>query len=353
MPRSKPKTPQLKVEPIRSVRALDERLSTPSAQLVEFMKRLKGDLLILGVGGKVGPTLAQLAVRAIEAAGAKKNVIGVDFFPDKAVRKRLAGLGVECVQADLMAVNAFDNLPDAPNVIYMIGRKFGSTGAEWGTWMTNVQLAGLAARRYAKSRVVMFSSGNIYPFLPLASGGATEATPTNPIGEYAMSCLGRERMFDYWANEAGAKVLQFRLNYAVELRYGIILDVATKVMRGTPVDVTMGHVNVVWQGYASSVALQSLELAASPPRILNVTGPEIVSIRWMAERFGELLGKKPKIVGEEAPNALLSNAAQCFKLFGYPQVSVDTVIEWVAHWMMSSGKTLGKPTHYETRDGKF
>ena len=341
------------VKPIKTAAELEDRLSQPSQSLLEAMKRLRGDILILGAGGKVGPTLARMAARAVDGSGVKRKVIGVDFFPDPKQRKLLEKAGVETVKADLMECGAFEALPDAENVLYMIGRKFGSTGAEWGTWMTNVHLTGLAARRYSKSRVVAFSSGNIYPFLPLASGGATESTPPSPLGEYAMSCLGRERMFDYYANEAGAKVLQFRLNYAAELRYGIILDVATKVQNGTPVDVTMGHVNVAWQGYVSSVALQCFELAASPARVLNVTGPEIVSVRWMAERLGELLGKRPKIAGEEAPNALLSNAAECFKMFGYPDVSVDTIIEWVAHWIKSGGATLGKPTHYETRDGKF
>ncbi len=349
----KQRAPKLSVEPIKTEKQLDEVLSKPNEQLVASMKRLKGDILILGVGGKVGPTIAQTAVRAIEASGVKRRVMGVDFFPTAASGKRIDDLGVETIKTDLMEKEAFDRLPDAANVMYMIGRKFGSTGAEWGTWMTNVQLAGLAARRYQKSRVVAFSSGNIYPFLPLASGGATESVPTSPIGEYAMSCLGRERMFDYYANEAKAKVLQFRLNYAVELRYGIILDVAQQVWNGTPIDVTMGNVNIIWQGYVSSVALQSFELAASPARILNVAGPETVSVRWMATRLGELMGKKPTFTGEEAPNALLSNSLQCHKLFGYPEVSADKVIEWVAYWIMAGGGTLGKPTHYETRDGKF
>ena len=353
MARKAKKSPKLSVKPLSTEAQIDAALSEPTPQLVECFGRLKGDILILGVGGKVGPTLAQTAVRAAEASGVSRAVIGVDLFPTAASRTRLDRLGVKTVKADLMKPGAFEALPDAPNVMYMIGRKFGSTGAEWGTWLTNVFLAGEAARRYRKSRIVAFSSGNIYPFLPLGTNGATETTPPSPLGEYAMSCLGRERMFDYYGNEAGAKVLQFRLNYAAELRYGIVLDVAMQVWNGTPINVSMGHVNVVWQGYVSAVALQCFELAASPPRVLNVTGPEIVPIRWMATRLGELMDKKPKFVGEEALNALLSNSTQCHKLFGYPQVNVDTMIEWVAHWVMRGGATLNKPTHYETRDGKF
>ena len=353
--RTKQKTVKVKntIKPIKSEKELDDLLSEPTPGLIDFMGKLKGNLLILGTGGKVGHTVARMAVRAIEAAGVKKKVIGVDTFPTDDVRKKLDKLGVETHKADLMKPGVLDKLPDAENVLYMIGFKFGSTGAEWNTWGINVFLTGLCAQRYKKSRIVSFSSGNIYPFLPIGTGGATEETPTEPVGEYAMTTLGRERMFDYVANHFGTKVLQFRLNYAAELRYGIIYDVATKVWNGAPIDVSMGHVNVVWQGYVCNVALQCFGLAESPARILNVAGPETVSIRWAAERLGKLMGKKPNIVGEESPNALLNNAAPCHKFFGYPQVNVDTMIEWVAYWVARGGASLGKPTHYETRDGKF
>jgi len=344
---------RMSVPPIETVEDLEQKLSEPGAQLVEALKILDGDILILGVGGKVGPTVARLAMRAVAASGVARKVIGVDAFPIDAVRGQLDALGVQTVKADLLADGAFEQLPDAENVLYMVGRKFGSTGAEWQTWFTNVFLSGLSAKRYQKSRIVAFSSGNIYPFLPLASGGATETTPTAPVGEYAMSCLGRERMFDQYANEAGARVLHFRLNYAVELRYGIVYDVATQVWNDAAINLSTGHVNVAWQGYVSNVALQCFPLAASPARVLNITGPEIVSIRWLATRFGELFGKTPRFTGEEAPTALLNNAAQCFKRFGYPSVSLDTLVEWVAYWVAAGGENLGKPTHYETRDGKF
>ncbi|MFO7975150.1 MAG: NAD-dependent epimerase/dehydratase family protein [Candidatus Hydrogenedentota bacterium] len=341
------------IKPIKTEKQLDDCLSEPTPALIDFMGKLEGDLLILGAGGKVGHTLARMAVRAVEASGVKRKVIGVATFRTKGVRAKLDKLGVETRQADLMKPGAVDNLPDAENVLYLVGRKFGSTGAEWDTWAINVHLTGLCAQRYAKSRIVSFSSGNIYPFLPLGSGGATEETPTEPLGEYAMTTLGRERMFDYVSNHEGTKVLQFRLNYAAELRYGIVHDVATKVWNGAPIDVSMGHVNVVWQGYVCNVALQCFGLAESPARILNIAGPETVSIRWMANRLGNVMGKNPKIIGQESSTALLSNAAPCHKLFGYPQVNVDTMIEWVAYWVARGGASLGKPTHYETRDGKF
>lgn len=339
--------------PIKNVDDLDHKLSEPAPDVIEAVGKLSGDLLILGAGGKIGPSLTQMAARAIRESGVERKLFGVSAVFDDRARRKLESLGVKTIKTDLLAPGALDKLPEAANVIYMCGQKFGSTGAEWFTWGINVLLAGLAAGRYRDSRIVAYSSGNIYPFVPVSSGGAVESTPPAPVGEYAMSCLGRERMFDYYSETNKTKVLHFRLNYAAELRYGILLDVAEKVRQGLPVDVTMGNVNVAWQGYVNAVTLRCLALADSPPRVLNVTGPETVSIRWLATRFGELLGKPPKIVGEEAPNVLLSNAAQCHKLFGYPQISVETLVEWVAQWVTSGGETLGKPTHYETRDGKF
>ncbi|HEO70373.1 MAG TPA: NAD(P)-dependent oxidoreductase [Candidatus Hydrogenedentes bacterium] len=352
MPGKSSRRPRLVVKPIGTVEELEAKLSEPTPGVVDAMAKLDGDLLILGAGGKVGPTLAQMAARACAEAGVKRTIIGVSAVYSREAKQRLKKLGVETIKTDLLAPGAMEKLPDAPNVMYMLGMKFGSTGAEWNTWGVNVHLAGLAAGRYRRSRIVAFSSGNIYPFTPIGAA-ATEATPPSPIGEYAMSCLGRERMFDYYAHNAGTKVLHFRLNYAVELRYGIVYDIGSKVWAGTPIDVTMGYVNVVWQGYVNAVALQGFALAASPPAILNVAGPETVPVRWMAERFGALMGKTPVFEGEEAPTALQSNAAPCHKRFGYPQAGVDTVIEWVADWIMRGGASLGKPTHYETRDGKF
>ncbi len=338
---------------IDSTESLDELLSRPDEALVDFFRTLSGNIVILGVGGKMGPTLARMAARATESSGASRRITGVSTFSQAGLRETLQFSGVETHRADLLAPGAVADLPDAENVIYMVGRKFGSTGAEWNTWATNVLAAARVAERYSSSRIVAFSSGNVYPFVPVDSGGATEATRPDPVGEYAMSCLGRERMFDYFSNERGARVAQYRLNYAVEFRYGIVLDVAARILNGDSVDVTTGYVNVVWQRYANSVALRCLERAASPPAVLNVTGPETVSIRELATRLGNRMDRSVTFTGEEAPTALLSNAARCHDLFGPPDVDVNTIADWVADWLTRGGATLGKPTHFETRDGKF
>lgn len=340
-------------ETIASVEELEDRLSEPSPELEAFFRVLEGDLAILGVGGKMGPTLARMAARAVEASGKPRRLIAVSSFSQPGLRERLEALDIETIAADLLEPGVVDRLPDAPNVIYMVGRKFGSTGAEWDTWATNVTVAGRVAERYAGARIVAFSSGNVYPFVPVDSGGATEQTPPGPVGEYAMSCLGRERMFDYVSHHAGTKVLHLRLNYAVELRYGVIVDVARKVLAGEPIDLSMGHFNAVWQGYANEVALRALALADSPPAILNVTGLETVSVRRLAARLGELLGRGPVLVGEEAPQALLSNASRCHRHFRSPRYDLDTVAAWTARWISSGGPLLDKPTHFETRDGRF
>ncbi len=338
---------------IESVKALESLLTEPSPELVAFFRDLEGDLAIVGAGGKMGPTLARLAARAAEASGRSRRIVAVSSFSQPGLRERLEGFGIDVLPLDLSAPDALDRLPDAPNVIYMVGRKFGSTGAEWNTWATNVVLASRVAERYAGSRIVAFSSGNVYPFVPVHSGGATEDTPPGPVGEYAMTCLGRERAFDYASHQRGTPVVHFRLNYALELRYGVVLDIARKVWNGEPVDLTMGGFNGVWQGYANEVALRALDLAASPPRILNVTGPETISVRWLAERLGSIMGRTPVLVNEEASTALLSNASECHRLFGYPRVTLGQIVEWVARWVMTGGPTLDKPTHFETRDGKF
>jgi hypothetical protein len=338
---------------IESIDNLEEILSRPDEGLIEFVRSLTGDLVVLGVGGKMGPTLARMASRATEAAGVSRRVIGVSSFSQPGLRDALDASGIETHQADLLAPGAVEKLPGAENVIYMVGRKFGSTGAEWNTWATNVLVAGRVAEQYAKSRIVAFSSGNVYPFVPIDSGGVTEAARPDPVGEYAMSCLGRERVFDYFSNEHGARVAHYRLNYAVELRYGIVVDVATRILDGKPVDVSNGYVNFIWQRYANSVALRCLGLATSPPAILNVTGLETISIRELAMRLGERLNRPVTFSGQESTTALLSNASRCHELFGSPEVDADTIVTWVSDWLLQGGVTLDKPTHFETRDGKF
>lgn len=332
---------------------LDDLLTEPTDEIVQTLAKVGGDLLILGVGGKMGPTLARLARRAIKHGGLPGRVIGVSRFSEKAAERQLREVGVETISCDLLEDGALDRLPDAPNVVFMAGRKFGSTGAEDLTWAMNTYLPGQVAHRYRASRLVVFSTGNVYPLVSVTSGGATETHPVGPIGEYAQSCLGRERMIEYVSRRHGTLATIVRLNYAIDLRYGILYDVASRVWRSEPVEVTMGNVNVIWQGDANRAVLRSFGICASPPRLLNLTGPETVSIRQLATRFGELLERTPTFVGEEAATGLLSNAGQSNALFGYPRVSLDTMIRWVAHWVMQGGRALGKPTHFETRDGKF
>jgi nucleoside-diphosphate-sugar epimerase len=339
---------------IRTEEELDDLLSEPTEGCVAALADLAGDILILGAGGKVGPTVARMARRAVERSGAARRVIAVSRFAGPGSDDGLRAAGVETVACDLMDRRALDQLPDAPNIVFMAGRKFGSQGAEWLTWAMNAYLPGLVMERFPASRIVAFSTGNVYPLTPVAEGGATETHPVEPIGEYAQSCLGRERIMEHFSRERGTPVAIFRLNYAIDLRYGILLDVAQKVQAGEPIDLTMGNVNVVWQGDAAAYALQALTLCASPPAVLNVSGPEIVSVRWLAERFADLLGASPpNLTGVEAPTALLNNAARCHRLFGYPRVPLDRMVEWVAEWVARGGPTLSKPTHFEVRDGRF
>jgi nucleoside-diphosphate-sugar epimerase len=338
---------------ITTEQQLEDRLCEPSATDGRAMAALEGDLLILGVGGKMGPSLARRARRACELAGVKKRIIGAARFSAPGTREFLEANGVETVQADLLDPDAVAALPDAENVIFMTGRKFGSTGSEHLTWAMNVFQPGMAAERFRRSRIVAFSSGNVYPLMPVLQGGATEATPLAPVGEYAQSALGRERMLEYFSSLHGTPVTILRLNYAIDLRYGVLLDVGQKVFDRRPVNLAMGHANVIWQGDANSICLQSFALCQSPPTILNLTGPETVSIRWLARRFGELFGIEPILEGTESDTALLNNASRCHRLFGYPSVTVGQMVEMVAAWIGLGGATLNKPTHFETRDGKF
>ena len=338
---------------IQSEAELEDLLSCPSPEDVAFFRKIEGDLIILGVGGKIGPCLARRAGRAAQAAGAKIRIYGTDVHCEDLDADLLEEVGVEILCVNLLEPLDFATLPDAPNVIFMAGRKFGSTGSESLTWALNVHVPALVAERYRHSRIVAFSSGNIYPFMPVITGGATEETTPAPLGEYAQSVLGRERMFEYFSARYGTPVTLLRLNYAIDLRYGVLVDIGSKVFEGRPVDVTAGAANVIWQGDVNSVTLRCLAHCQSPPFILNLTGPETLSIRAVAERFGGIFGKEPILEGQEAPTALLSNAARCFRLFSYPSVTIDQMIEWTAHWIKIGGTNLGKPTHFETRDGKF
>ena len=332
---------------------LEEVMSRPTPEVVEAMGEMEGDLLILGVGGKMGPTLAKLAKRAIDKSGSGKRVISVSRFSSPGLQADLNRAGIETIACDLLNETELQRLPDVPNVVFMAGRKFGATGNEALTWAMNTYMPGRIAEKYRNSRIVVFSTGNVYPLTPVSHGGATETHPVDPIGEYAQSCLGRERVFEHASNQFGTRLAILRLNYAIDLRYGILLDIAEKVYYEKPVDVTMGAANVIWQGDANAVVLRTLLHCQSPAMLLNLTGPEIVSIRWLATRFGEIFAKAPAFEGVEAETALLSNAAHCHQLFGYPRISLEQMVQWVAHWVEIGGMTLGKPTKFEVRDGKF
>jgi nucleoside-diphosphate-sugar epimerase len=338
---------------IASEAQLDEVLSRPSEADKAFFRGLDGDLLILGVAGKMGPSLARRAARAAADAGVSKRIIGVARFSESTAREQLQRCGVETIAADLLDEAQLAALPDCPNVIYMAARKFGTTGAEHLTWAMNAYLPARVAERYRESRIVAFSTGNVYPLAPLAHGGASESTPPAPVGEYAQSALARERLFEYFSARYGTPVTLLRLNYAIDLRYGVLIDIGRKVFERRPVSLAMGMVNVIWQGDANSVCLRSLAVCQSPPAVLNLTGPETLSVRAIAGRFGEHFGVEPVFEDVEGPTALLSDASRCHRLFGYPEISVEQMIEWAAGWIRAGGALWDKPTHFEVKDGKF
>ena len=333
-------------------RALEDALSRPTEADVAAAAALSGDLLILGVAGKMGPSLARLARRAADEAGIRRRVTGVARFSRPGVREALEAVGVHTVACDLLDRDALARAPDAPNVVYMAGQKFGTTGDEAGTWATNVLAAAHAAERYRGSRLVAFSTGNVYLLTPVASGGPRECDPTGPVGEYAQSALGRERVLEFVSRRYGTPTAILRLNYAIEPRYGVLRDIAEQVRRGAPVDLAMGHVNVIWQRDANAVALRCFAHCDVPPFVLNVTGP-VVAVREVAARFGERFGVAPTFSGTERDTALLSNAARCRELFGPPPTSLATMIAQVADWVEAGGGSLGKPTHFEEREGRF
>ncbi len=332
---------------------LESLLSAPLPSDVEAMRRLSGDAIILGAGGKMGPSLARRIKRATEAAGANRRVIAVSRFSSPQSCDELNSAGVETISCDLLDRNQIANLPACENVFFLAGRKFGSTERADLTWAINSYTPGLVAERYRDSRIVVFSTGNVYPFVKMTSGGSVETDAPLPHGEYAQSCLGRERIFEYFSQTHGARSLIFRLNYAVDLRYGVLMDIARKVYESQPVNLSVACFNVIWQGDANSYALRSLELCESPPRILNVTGPETVSTRRAAEFFAERFGREAIFQGAEADAALLSNASLCHRLLGYPSVTLGELMEMAANWIVVGGASLSKPTHFEVVDGRY
>jgi nucleoside-diphosphate-sugar epimerase len=339
--------------PPQDVDALDERLSRPTPGVVGALGRLDGDILVLGAAGKMGPTLTRMAKRAGDEAGVRRRVIAVSRFSDPAEREKLDRWGIETIPGDLLDESFLADLPDAANVVFMAGMKFGSSGKQALTWQMNTVLPALVARRFTASRIAAFSTGNIYGMTPLSAGGSLETDEPRPQGEYAMSCLGRERAFEHAAASRGTRVAILRLNYAAELRYGVLVDLAQKIVAGKEIDLSMSMANVLWQGDANAWALQSLEQAASPAAVFNLAGPEQLGIQRVCRQLGARMGLEPRFTGTPGGEALLTNGQWVHRLFGYPRLPIDVLIEWVAGWVKQGGQTLGKPTKFEVRDGRF
>lgn len=338
---------------MKTVAELEAKLAEPSQALIDDLSTMDGDILILGVGGKMGPSLARLAANAVREGGLNKKVIGVSRFSNAEARQELEEAGIETISCDLLNDEELQKLPDAANVIYMAGNKFGTTGREYFTWGMNAYLPGRVAEKYKNSRIVVFSSGNVYPFSPVGSGGVNESITPEPIGEYAQSCLGRERVFEYFAHQNQTPMVIYRLNYAIDMRYGVLLELAKAINENRAIDLTMGHANVIWQGDANEMALRCLKHCSTPPEIMNITGPETISIRWAAQELAKRMGKEAKFEGVESDTALLNNASKSHQLFGYPKVSLLQMIDWTAEWVLAGGDTWNKPTHFQERKGKF
>jgi len=336
-------------ETIVDIAALDELLCRPSQALIDDLARVGGDVMILGVGGKMGPTLAGLA----KAALPERRIIGVARFSEDGVEDWLKARGIETIHCDLLDDVEIRSLPQISNIIFMAGRKFGAEGNLALTWAMNAHVPARIAQVLRNSRIVAFSTGCVYPFVPVDGGGADEATPPNPPGEYAQSCVGRERMFEYFSRQFNTPGRLFRLNYAIDMRYGVLHDIATKVRDGTPIDVSLGHVNVIWQGDACAQALRCLAHCETPTSPINVSGHEILAVRELAKQFGALLGREPNIVGDEQPTAWLTDTSQATRLFGLPIVDTQRLIKWTADWVARAMPSLGKPTKYEVRDGRY
>jgi nucleoside-diphosphate-sugar epimerase len=342
-------TAEILPDRFRDVEHLEEVMTAPSAALVAELEKTPGDLIILGIGGKIGPTLGRLAKRA--APG--KRVIGVARFSEPGLRAKLAGWGIECIEADLLDRTQVEALPKLPNVVFMAGRKFGSTGAVDLTWAMNAHVPALVAEAFAGSHIVAYSTGCVYPYVDVRQGGATESTPAiPPPGVYAYSCVAREAMFQYFSRAHGTPGRIIRLNYAIDMRYGVLFDIATRIYSGQPLDITMGHVNVIWQGDANEFVLRTLNHCTVPSSPLNVSGLP-VSVRWLAEQFARQFRKQPVFQGSEAADAWLINPAEAMRLFGPPRVPLARMIDWTSDWVARELPSLGKDTHFDTRDGTF
>jgi nucleoside-diphosphate-sugar epimerase len=335
---------------IENVAHLEDLLSEPTAHAQEAMASLDGDLILLGVGGKMGPTLARMARRASDP---KRRIIGVARFSEPGLEAALNAHGIDTIRCDLLDADQLARLPDAPNVIVMFGMKFGSTGQEARTWAMNCLLPAQVCQKYRHARIVAFSTGNVYGVTPIVRGGSLETDPLNASGDYAMSCVGRERLYEYCSSTLGIAMALLRLNYATEMRYGVLVDIAQRVWSGQPVDITMGCLNAIWQADANAAALSAFAVLATPPRALNIAGPEILSVRRVAEEFSTRFGKAVTLQGNESGDAFLSNAQLSHQLLGYPRVGPRQLMDWIADWTVRGERTLAKPTHFEVRDGNY
>ncbi len=340
-------------EKLENDEQLEELLSRPTNEVIEQFKALDGDIIFLGIAGKIGPSLAVMAKRACDLARVKKRIIGVSRFRSQTEKAQIERLGIETIQGDLLDRSFLENLPKVKNVFFLAGMKFGSEDNLSLTWAMNSYLPALVAEYFKDSRIVAYSTGCVYPLVAVGSGGSREIDKPEPVGEYAQSCLGRERMFEYGSIKNSTPTTLIRLNYAVEPRYGVLVDIAVKVKNNLPLDLSMGYFNVIWQGDANDLVLRSLDYATSPVKIFNITGEETLSVRVVATAFGKLFGMKPRFVGEEAKTALLSYSGLAFSLLGKPRVPIHKVIEWVADWILKERKLLDIPTHFEIRDGKY
>lgn len=337
-----------------TIDALEALLSQPAPGVLDTLRSLEGDIMVLGAGGKMGPTVARMARRGLDEIGhSHRRVIAVSRFSSLQAAQSLRQHGVETISCDLLNRDAVNALPEVPNIIFMAGQKFGTSDAPELTWAMNTIVPANVAERFKNSRIVVFSTGCVYPLVPVTGPGSREGDALTPPGEYANSCVGRERVFEHFAKQHGTRLLMFRLCYAIDLRYGVLMDIAQKIASGQPVDVTMGYANVIWQGDASARAIQCIAHASSPPTALNVTGIERVSIRDLTQRFAEKMGREARITGSEGSTAWIWDATRSYELLGPPAVTLDEMIDATVHWLKVGGQTIGKPTHFEVQDGQF
>ncbi len=332
---------------------LDGFITTADEELIRFMQQLEGDIMILGIGGKIGSHIGLLALDAVRRSGVPRKVYGVSRFSDDAVRIRLEDAGITTITCDLLDSRQVSELPKVRNLIYLAGRKFGTEGSQWLTWAMNTLIPSIICQHFTSSRIAAFSTGCVYDLVPAASGGSVETDSLTPVGEYANSTVGRERIFEYFSHTKGIPTCELRLNYSIDMRYGVLREIGEKVLNGEPVDLTMGYVNVIWQGDVAKTALLSLDHCAVPPEVFNITGPETASVREIAIRFAKQLGRAVSFTGTEAPTALLSDTSKAFKVFGRPEISLETMIDWTAAWLQDDLGSWEKPTHFEVRDGAY